>query len=76
MENVVVVKKIRTRGRTTSTTESPEPTRRSVAVRNRASYNSNRNSYRERNQAANDNSNEETRVIKFFLHVKSFREKY
>lgn len=59
-----MVKKIRARGRTTTTTETPETTRRTVAVRNRASYNANRNSYRERNQPANDNSNEETRVIK------------
>jgi hypothetical protein len=69
-----VVKKLRTRNRTT-TTETPETTRRSVAVRNRASYNSNRNSYRERNQPANDNSNEETRVMKTFsvLLLKSFK---
>lgn len=60
------MKKIRTRGRTT-TTEAPETTRRNVAVRNRSSYNGNRNSYRERNQPANDNSNEETRVNRNFL---------
>ncbi|CRL08654.1 CLUMA_CG021426, isoform A [Clunio marinus] len=58
-ENVVVVKKIRGRVRqTTTTTEGPETTRRSVAVRTRASYNRNSNRESTRNREA-ETSNEE-----------------
>lgn len=39
----MVVKKIRGRVRQTTTTETPETTRRTVAVRTRASYNRNTN---------------------------------
>lgn len=70
-ENVVVVKKVRSRGRIT--TEAPETTRRTVAVRSRSSYNTNtnrdRNVNRERVQQ-NDNNNEEIRVR--FYHSDKF----
>lgn len=58
-ENVVVVKKVRTRGRTT--TEVPETTRRSSAIRTRPTYAS-RNVNRERSQPSYENNNEDNRV--------------
>lgn len=60
-ENVVVVKKVRTRTRPTTTTEVPETTRRSSAVRTRPTYAS-RNVNRERGQTSYDNNNEDNRV--------------
>jgi hypothetical protein len=66
-ENVVVVKKVRTRGRTTTTTEVPETTRRSIPVRNRQAYN-NRNVNRERAQSNNENTDE----IKVRIYFQAF----
>ena len=60
-ENAVVVKRVRTRTRPTiTTTEEPETTRRTVAVRTRGSYNRNRESTRDRATGNDD----ETREIK------------
>lgn len=67
-ENVVVVKKVRGRVRQTTTTETPETTRRSVAVRTRASYN--RNTNRESTRERGSDNNEE---IKVKLNFKSFK---
>jgi hypothetical protein len=61
-ENVVVVKKVRGRVRQTTTTEAPETTRRTVAVRTRASYNTNRNTNRESTRERGSDSNEEIKV--------------
>jgi hypothetical protein len=53
------VKKVRGRVRQTTTTEAPETTRRSVAVRTRASYNANRNTNRDSvKERGSDNSDE------------------
>ncbi|KAL7050213.1 hypothetical protein ACKWTF_003994 [Chironomus riparius] len=61
-ENVVVVKKVRTRTRpTTTTTEVPETTRRSSAVRTRPTYASRNVNNRERGQANYENNYEDNR---------------
>lgn len=57
------MKKIRGRSRQTTTTETPETTRRTVAVRTRASYNTNRNTNRESTKDRGTDNNEEIKVI-------------
>lgn len=56
----MVVKKVRGRVRQTTTTETPETTRRSVAVRTRASYN--RNANKEALKERGSDNNEEIKV--------------
>lgn len=59
-ENVVVVKKVRGRVRqTTTTTEEPETTRRTVAIRTRTPYNRNTN-----RESTRDRVNESEEVVK------------
>ena len=58
-----MVKKVRTRTRpTTTTTEVPETTRRSSAVRTRPTYASRNVNNRERGQANYENNYEDNRV--------------
>lgn len=57
------MKKLRTRTRpTTTTTESPDTTRRNVAVRTRASYNANRSTNRESTRERGTDKEEENKV--------------
>lgn len=67
-ENAVVVKKVRGRVRQTTTTEAPGTTRQTVAVRTRASYNSNRNTNRESTRGSD--SNEEIKVKYIFIKTR------
>lgn len=56
------MKKVRGRVRQTTTTEAPETTRRTVAVRTRASYNSNRNTNRDAVKERGSDNGDEIKV--------------
>lgn len=62
-ENVVVVKRVRGRSRSsTSTTEQPETTRRSASIRTRAPYTRSAGRDTNRERASDNASNEEVKV--------------